>query len=276
MTVTRYVRSHRTPIVVAASGLLLAVGWSVGTAHDLPRVSAALLLIAAVVGGYDVAKKATYTLRTGTVGINTLVTLAALGAIGIGEYWEAAAVVFLFSLGNYLEARTMNKTRSALEELLEMTPDTALVRRDGETEEIPAHEVERGETVIVKPGAKIPVDGTVVDGERSDGPEPLRASEDPLSTVDQAPVTGESAPVPKAAGDEVYAGTINQAGASRSSRPAPAGIPPSSGSSAASRKPRRRQRRRRRSSSGSRPTIRPRSSCLRSGPTRSPATPSRR
>ncbi|MBZ6494013.1 heavy metal translocating P-type ATPase [Natrinema longum] len=213
MNVERYVRTHRTPIVVAASGLLLAVGWSVGTAHDLPRVSAALLLIAAIVGGYDVAKTAYYTLRTGTVGINTLVTLAALGAIVIGEYWEAAAVVFLFSLGNYLEARTMNKTRSALEELLEMTPDTAIVRRDGATEEVPAHEVEPGETVIVKPGAKIPVDGEVVDGERSDGSEALRANGDPVSTVDQAPVTGESAPVPKAAGDEVYAGTINQEGA---------------------------------------------------------------
>ncbi|PCR91034.1 heavy metal translocating P-type ATPase [Natrinema ejinorense] len=213
MNVERYVRAHRTPIVVAASGLLLAVGWSVGTAHDLPRLSAALLLIAAVVGGYDVAKKAYYTLRTGTVGINTLVTLAALGAIVIGEYWEAAAVVFLFSLGNYLEARTMNKTRSALEELLEMTPDTAIVRRDGVTEEVPAHEVEPGETVIVKPGAKVPVDGEVVDGESSDGSETLRANGDPVSTVDQAPVTGESAPVPKAAGDEVYAGTINQEGA---------------------------------------------------------------
>ncbi|AGB31558.1 heavy metal translocating P-type ATPase [Natrinema pellirubrum DSM 15624] len=198
MNAKRYVRAHRQPIVVAASGLLLSVGWTVGTLHDVALLSAGLLILAAAVGGYDVAKKAFYTLRSGTVGINTLVTLAAVGAIVIGEYWEAAAVVFLFSLGNYLEARTMAKTRSALEELLELAPDTAIVRRDGETVEVPAREVEPGETVIVKPGAKVPVDGEVTDGE---------------SAIDQSPVTGESAPVRKSAGDEVYAGTINQAGA---------------------------------------------------------------
>jgi Cd2+/Zn2+-exporting ATPase len=126
------------------------------------------------------------------------VTLAAVGAIVIGSYWEAAAVVFLFALGTYLEGRTMRKTRNALEELLEMTPDTATVRRNGEQKEVPAREVEEGEIVIVKPGEKIPVDGNVVDGE---------------SAVNQAPVTGESAPVYKTDGDEVYAGTVNQEGA---------------------------------------------------------------
>ncbi len=208
MNVERYVRVHRQPIVVAASGLSLAVGWTVGALHDAPLASAALMLLAAAVGGYDVAKKAYYTLRTRTVGINTLVTLAAVGAIAIGEYWEAAAVVVLFSLGNYLEARTMARTRSALEELLELSPDTAVVRRDGEDVEVPAREVEPGETVIVKPGAKVPVDGEVVDGS-----ETPRSNGGPVSAVDQSPVTGESAPVPKSAGDEVYAGTINQEGA---------------------------------------------------------------
>ena len=198
MNVTRYVRKHHKPAVVAASGLLFAAGWAVGYFHEFPRASAALMILAAAVGGYDVAKKAYYTLRTGTVGINTLVTLAAIGAIVIGEYWEAAAVVFLFALGNYLEARTMGKTRNALQELLEMTPDTAIVRRDDEDVEVPAREVEPGETVVVKPGSKVPVDGEVTDGE---------------SAIDQAPVTGESAPVRKTAGDEVYAGTINQEGA---------------------------------------------------------------
>ncbi|RKD94934.1 heavy metal translocating P-type ATPase [Halopiger aswanensis] len=198
MSVKRHLRKHRQPAVVAASGLLLAAGWAAGTFHDVPRLSASLMTLAAVVGGYDVAKKAYYALRSGTVGINTLVTLAAVGAIYIGEYWEAAAVVFLFALGNYLEARTMGKTRAALEELLEMTPDTAIVRRDGEEVEVPARDVEAGETVVVKPGAKVPVDGEVTGGE---------------SAIDQSPVTGESAPVHKDAGDEVYAGTINQEGA---------------------------------------------------------------
>ncbi len=191
-------RRHRNAAVTATSGLLFAVGWSLEVATAYGLAGSILLVAGAVAGGYDIAKKAYYTLRSGTVGINTLVTLAAVGAILIGEYWEAAGVVFLFSLGSYLEARTMGKTRSALKELLELTPDTAIVRRDGDTVEVPAREVEPGETVIVKPGGKIPVDGDVDDGE---------------STVNQAPVTGESAPVHKTAGDEVYAGTVNQEGA---------------------------------------------------------------
>nr|WP_049920056.1 cation-translocating P-type ATPase [Halobiforma nitratireducens] len=193
-----WVRARRKPAIVVASGLLFVVGWGLGYGLGLERASATLLVLAAVVGGYDVVKKAYYTLRVRTVGINTLVTLAAIGAIVIGEYWEAAAVVFLFALGNYLEARTMGKTRSALEELLEMSPDTAIVRRGGEETKIPAREVEEGETVVVEPGAKVPVDGEVDDGE---------------SAIDQSPVTGESAPVHKATGDAVYAGTINQEGA---------------------------------------------------------------
>ena len=190
-------RRHRRAIVTATSGLLFGVGWLLSVASGYDLASAIVLVVAAVVGGYDIGKKAYYTLRSGTVGINTLVTLAAVGAILIGEYWEAAGVVFLFSLGHYLEARTMGKTRSALTELLEMTPDTATVRRDGEYRDVPAHEVEAGETVLIKPGEKIPVDGEVLEGE---------------SAVNQAPVTGESAPTHKSAGNEVYAGTINQDG----------------------------------------------------------------
>ncbi|WP_135666958.1 heavy metal translocating P-type ATPase [Halorhabdus rudnickae] len=197
-TINQYYRKHRKAIIVVVSGLLYAGGWSIGYVADLNTLSAATLILAAIVGGYDIAKTAYHEVKSRTLGIKTLVTLAAVGAIAIGSYWEAAAVVFLFALGSYLEGRTMRKTRNALEELLEMTPDTATVRRDGEQKEVPAREVETGEIVIVKPGEKIPVDGDVVEGE---------------SAVNQAPVTGESAPVHKADGDEVYAGTINQEGA---------------------------------------------------------------
>ncbi|MFB6165710.1 MAG: heavy metal translocating P-type ATPase [Haloarculaceae archaeon] len=212
-TLNRYVNRHRKALVTATSGALYAVGWSLGAATELALASAAILVLATAVGGYDVAKKAYYTLRTGTVGINTLVVLAAVGAIAIGEYWEAAAVVFLFSLGSYLEGRTMRKTRGALEELLELAPDTAVVVRDEQRVEVPAREVEPGETVFVEPGAKLPVDGVVTDGESSEGSAIPRANGEPVSAVNQAPVTGESAPVPKSPGDEVYAGTINQEGA---------------------------------------------------------------
>ncbi|MDH5021205.1 heavy metal translocating P-type ATPase [Halobacterium rubrum] len=196
----QYYRKHRKAIIVVLSGLFYAGGWSIGYVPGpaFDTASTAILILAAVVGGYDIAKTAYHEVKSRTLGVKTLVTLAAIGAIGIGSYWEAAAVVFLFALGSYLEGRTMRKTRNALEELLEMTPDTATVRRDGEQKEVPAREVEKGEIVIVKPGEKIPVDGEVVDGE---------------SAVNQAPVTGESAPVHKADGDEVYAGTINQEGA---------------------------------------------------------------
>jgi Cd2+/Zn2+-exporting ATPase len=197
-SLTQYYRKHRKAIVTATSGLLYGGGWSLGYLTSFDMASAAILVLATIVGGYDIAKTAYHEVTNRTLGIKTLVTLAAIGAIVIGEYWEAAAVVFLFSLGSYLEGRTMRKTRTALQELLEMTPDTATVHRDGELQEVPAREVEEGEVVVVKPGGKIPVDGTVVDGE---------------SAVNQAPVTGESAPVHKADGDEVYAGTVNQEGA---------------------------------------------------------------
>ncbi|QLC35431.1 cadmium-translocating P-type ATPase (plasmid) [Halarchaeum sp. CBA1220] len=197
-SITQYYRKHRKAIVTATSGLLYGGGWSLGYLTSFEMASAAILVLATIVGGYDIAKTAYHEVTNRTLGIKTLVTLAAIGAIVIGEYWEAAAVVFLFSLGSYLEGRTMRKTRTALQELLEMTPDTATVRRDGELQEVPAREVEAGEVVVVKPGGKIPVDGKVVDGE---------------SAVNQAPVTGESAPVHKADGDEVYAGTVNQEGA---------------------------------------------------------------
>jgi len=197
-SITQYYRNHRKAIVTATSGLLYGGGWSLGYLTSFEMASAAILVLATVVGGYDIAKTAYHEVTNRTLGIKTLVTLAAIGAIVIGEYWEAAAVVFLFSLGSYLEGRTMRKTRTALQELLEMTPDTATVRRDGTLQEVSARDVEEGEVVVVKPGGKIPVDGTVVDGE---------------SAVNQAPVTGESAPVHKADSDEVYAGTVNQEGA---------------------------------------------------------------
>jgi Cd2+/Zn2+-exporting ATPase len=196
--IEQYVRKHRNALVTAASGILYGGGWTLGYLTTLNTASAAVLVTAAVVGGYDIARAAYYEVKSRTLGIKTLVTLAAVGAVAIGAYWEAAAVVFLFSLGSYLEGRTMRKTRNALQELLELAPDTAMVRRDGELVEVPAHEVAVGDVVVVKPGEKIPVDGDVVEGE---------------SAVNQAPVTGESAPVRKAPGDELYAGTINQDGA---------------------------------------------------------------
>ena len=156
-----------------------------------------LMLTAAVVAGYGIVVSAVRALSTKMISIDLLVSVAAIGAVIIGNFWEAAAVTFLFSIGHALESATMNKTRSALAELVAVAPDTAVVLRDGEQHEIPAHQVQMGETVLVKNGAKVPVDGHVVAG---------------TAALDEASITGESIPVEKTEHDQVFAGTISRSG----------------------------------------------------------------
>src|SRR5690606_16977358 len=126
-----------------------------------------------------------------------LVTVAATGALVIGEVWEAAAVTVLFSVGHALEAGTMARTRSALAELVAGAPDVAVVLRDGAQVEVASAEVVPGETVLVKSGAKVPVDGVVTAG---------------AAALDEASITGESVPVEKTEGDRVFAGTVSGSG----------------------------------------------------------------
>ncbi|HEY4576244.1 MAG TPA: cation-translocating P-type ATPase [Yaniella sp.] len=156
-----------------------------------------LMLAAAVVAGYGIVVNAVRALVTKMISIDLLVSVAAIGATIIGNFWEAAAVTFLFSVGHALEAATMNKTRSALAELVAVAPDTAVVMRDGEQQEVPAHQVRMGEIVLVKNGSKVPVDGQVVAG---------------TAALDEASITGESIPVEKSKSDQVFAGTISTSG----------------------------------------------------------------
>ena len=156
-----------------------------------------LMLAAAVVAGYGIVVNAVRALMTKMISIDLLVSVAAIGATIIGNFWEAAAVTFLFSVGHALEAATMNKTRSALAELVAVAPDTAVVMRDGEQLEVPAHQVRIGEIVLVKNGSKVPVDGQVVAG---------------TAALDEASITGESIPVEKSKSDPVFAGTISTSG----------------------------------------------------------------
>jgi Cd2+/Zn2+-exporting ATPase len=156
-----------------------------------------LMLAAAVVAGRDIVVKAVRALAARTVGIDLLVSVAAIGAVIIGNFWEATAVTFLFAIGHALEAATLNRTRSALAELVAVAPDTAVVLRDGEQREVPAAQVRMGEIVLVKNGAKVPVDGQVVAG---------------AGAVDEASITGESIPVEKAKSDAVFAGTVSRGG----------------------------------------------------------------
>lgn len=161
------------------------------------RIADVFMLAAAFTAGYPIAVNAFQALRFKVLGIDALVTLAVIGAIYIGEYWEAAAVTFLFMLGNYLESRALEKTRSAIKSLLDLAPDTARVVRNGEEILLDPEEVIPGEIVIVKPGEKIPVDGIVAEGN---------------AYVNQAAITGESMPVAREESQGVFSGTIVESG----------------------------------------------------------------
>jgi Cd2+/Zn2+-exporting ATPase len=150
-----------------------------------------------VVGGLHIFRKAVFSARNFTLDMNFLMTVAVVGAAAIGEWLEGAMVIFLFSLAQYLETRSMDRARNAIHSLMKLAPDEALVRRDGQDLTIPVSEVELDEIFIVRPGDKIPLDGEVVKG---------------TSSVNQAPITGESAPVQKKRKDDVFAGTINGEG----------------------------------------------------------------
>jgi len=190
------IKRRRLLLLVASGGLILAA-LVAGNLLGFKLLSNGLMVAAALVAGADIALRAVYSLRNRYVSIELLVTVAALGALVIGEYWEAAAVTFLFILGGYLEARTLGRTRQVLQELLDLAPLMAVVERDGRQVEIAPYEVLQGEVVWVKPGAKLPVDGEVVEGR---------------SAVDESAITGEPMPEDKQPGALVYAGTINENG----------------------------------------------------------------
>ncbi|AXH96970.1 heavy metal translocating P-type ATPase [Ornithinimicrobium avium] len=183
--------------VPLVSGLLIVASLVAGQLLDALRWGDALMVAAAVVAGTPIVIKAWRALTARVVGIDLLVSIAAIGAVIIGEYWEAAAVTFLFAVGHALETATLNRTRSALAELIAVAPDVAVVLREGEQVEVPAAQVLTGETVLVKNGAKVPVDGIVSGG---------------TGALDEASITGESIPVEKTEGDQVFAGTISTGG----------------------------------------------------------------
>jgi len=191
-------RSIQAPLLVSISGATTGLGlvlqW-MGIDGLLPDVG---FLIAIVTGGWLIFPKALRSLRTFTLDMNVLMTVAVIGAVAIGEHAEGAAVVFLFSLSELLESWSVGRARKAIQSLMQLAPDTALVRREGGWIEVPAAEVQPGDIILVKPGQKSALDGEVVNGS---------------SSMDQSPITGESLPVEKSPGDVVYAGSINGEGA---------------------------------------------------------------
>ncbi len=129
--------------------------------------------------------------------MNLLMTVAVIGAILINQWEEAAAVIFLFSVGYALQSYTLDRTRNSIKSLISLTPGEATVLRDGKEVRMPAREIRQGEILVIKPGERIAMDGVVTAG---------------TSTVNQAPITGESLPEAKMRGSEVYAGTLNERG----------------------------------------------------------------
>ena len=184
--------------LVVLSGAAFAAGLLLETlgAGRLPALIAYAVAVAA--GGVQTIRRAWSAARLFSLDMNVLMLVAVCGAVAIGQWSEAAAVIFLFALAQYLETRSMDRARHAIRALVELAPAEALVRRDGRELTVPAEALAVGDTIIVRPGEKIPIDGRITDG---------------ASDVNQAPITGEALPVDKQPGDEVFAGTINGHGA---------------------------------------------------------------
>jgi Zn2+/Cd2+-exporting ATPase len=189
---------------VGAASALLAFALSLLSVH--PWVVNALFAVTLVVSGTGFARAGLLAARAGRADMNLLMSVAAVGAVALGDWAEAATVVLLFALGGTLQAYTLEKTRGAIRSLMDLSPATALVRRADRSSSIPVmremrlpvEEVQTGETLLVGPGERLPLDGVVLSG---------------ASSIDQSPITGESLPLDVEPGSEVFAGTINGPGA---------------------------------------------------------------
>jgi Cd2+/Zn2+-exporting ATPase len=164
--------------------------------YDL-AVADVLFLAGIVSSGVPIVRSGYYSARNLSLDMDLLMGTAIVAATGIGYFVEAATIAVLFSIAELLENYAMDRARNSLRELMELSPDEATVLRDGEEQTVPVEEIQVDEIVVVRPGEKISMDGVVVDGS---------------SAVDESPITGESVPVDKSEGDDVYAGTINQEG----------------------------------------------------------------
>ena len=184
--------------LTALSGLFFLAGVILSLASAPSWAQAGVYLAAIVVGGVLILREAWEALwEDRRLTIDSLVVVAVIGAVLLGQWWEAAAVVFLFSFSEMLEEFTLDRAHSAIQTLMELSPQEARIKTDGRESTVPVEDVAVGMIVAVRPGERVPVDGEVIAGE---------------STIDQAAITGESAPVAKTSGDSVFAGTINQQG----------------------------------------------------------------
>jgi Cd2+/Zn2+-exporting ATPase len=213
---SRFWQRHGRTVSTAASGLFTLAGFlahvrlgdgfraalgseGMGLAHHVPLAAKALYTLGILAGAWYVLPKAWYAARRLRPEMNLLMTVAVIGAAAIGEWFEAAIVAFLFAVSLALESWSVGRARRAIAALMDLAPPTARLRHgDGREEQAPPEQLSVGAVFVVKPGEKLPLDGRVVRG---------------ASDVNQAPITGESVPVPKQPGNPVFAGTINGNGA---------------------------------------------------------------
>lgn len=184
-------------IVTLVTGSLLLVALVIYAFRSSSPILDLILVMIAVIAGSPITIKALMALKVRVFSIDLLVSIAVVGALIIGEFTEAAVVSFLFILGDYLEGRTLTKTRSALKSLIDMAPQKAIVLQNGKRVTKLADEVKVGDHIIVRPGSQIPVDGRVIVGQ---------------AYIDEAAITGESVPVFKREGDRVFSGTVSEDG----------------------------------------------------------------
>jgi Cd2+/Zn2+-exporting ATPase len=191
-------REMRPFIFMATSGMTLALSWILGWMKFGPSTLPTGFAIASLVlGGYPIVKSAIKALLIPDLNVDTLVSVAAISATVVQAYQEAATVIFIMLLGEFLEHLTVGKTRKAIASLIQLSPKTAWVRRGDKEVQIPIEEVKTKEVVIVRPGERVPVDGKIISG---------------CGSINQSTLTGESIPVEKGVGDRVYCGTINESG----------------------------------------------------------------
>ncbi len=188
---------------LAALTALCFVGWTVGLVGEatgwLPHeVALGVYVVAYLAGGLPSAARALSELSEGAVGVDLLMVVAAIGAATVGEWPEGAFLLFLFSLSNTLEHLVLGRTRRAIAALMELSPEEAVVRRDGTEQTVAVADLRPGDVLILRPGERVAADGVIVAG---------------ATSIDQSAVTGESIPVDATVGDRVLAGTLNQQGA---------------------------------------------------------------
>lgn len=189
------INRHKNHITLL-SGILIAIGFILNLMgfSDLKEMA---YVAATVIASVPIVIKALQALSMKAFSIELLVTIAVAGALYIREYTESAVVTFLFLFGAYLEARTLEKTRSSLKELVDMAPQEATVIKGEETVVISVDDVAIGDRIIIKSGGKVPVDGTIITGR---------------ALLNEAAITGESVPASKGAEDKVFSGTLVDSG----------------------------------------------------------------